>query len=308
MNKLLKFNRLIALGCSFAISCIQFVYAKDSTLKANFDLESGVEYDSKLTVVELDQLKEEADIALKFAAKAKFNWQATQKLTVKGGYTYSNKDYKMYDEFDLIIHQLSAEANYDFSVIKLGALHYLSKAELAGEDFLNLNQSSLFLSKLMDNKHYLRFSINFTDKKLDDFSSRNSIGKGYSADYFLFENQAKSFFSISIHTDKQSADSTQFNYYEQGINTKMSHQFDRFSLPQKIQLSVSYWHRDYTEITPLIGRKRDDKKQGAELSWFINLNEYITLHNKLEYADYHSNLNTADYHEYLASIQVKAAF
>ncbi len=277
-------------------------------IQTEFSLETGLEYDSKLTIVELDQLKDESDTAVKLAAKAKLNWQPTDKLAGKVSYSYSDKAYQTYDEFDLSIQQLSGELGYDFSVAKLGAYYVLADAELADKSFLSLEQTSVFASKLINNRHYLRAAVNFSEKELDDFAGRNSDGTGYSLDYFLFLNQAKSYWSAGVWKDEQDAQLNEFDYQENGLKGAFSHGFSAVGFEQNLQLGIHYLTRDYQYVTPLIGETRNDSRRILKASWKINFNDYLGLKTQLEQASYQSNLASADYNEQLASVHLIATF
>ena len=119
---------------------------------AEFELSTGLEQDSNLHVVELDKTSNESDIALLLNAKANGSWKPTEKLSVSGGYSYSAKKYREQDEFNLAIHQLSADVNYEFDLATMGASHYYAKAILDTNGFLDLHQTSLFIAKLINNQ------------------------------------------------------------------------------------------------------------------------------------------------------------
>lgn len=293
---------------SLAISLLSFDGFSSESIHTNFSLSSGLEYDSQLSVIELDQLTEQSDTAVKFKGKANLNWQASPSVQVKAGYAYSTKQYQKYDEFDLTINQISADVSKNLSHFKLGTQYFLADADLADKSFLKLQQASLYGSKLINNRYFFRLATHFKHKSFAQVSQRDANAIGASADGFIFFNQAKSFVSMSLSTDSQSANDKTFDYDEFRLQNQYSHQYQVWGLTQKIQLALSYLERDYQHVTPSIAQKRFDIRQSAHLLWQLNLNSIFSLHTKLEYADYQSNIASADYTEQLASVSLKAGF
>jgi hypothetical protein len=276
---------------------------------AEFELSTGVEQDSNLNVVELDKTSNESDLALLLNAKANGSWRPAEKLTVSGGYSYSAKKYREQDEFDLAIHQLSTDANYEFDAVTLGASHHYAKAILAAEDFLDLHQTSLYIAKLINNRFYLRAAANLQDKSFtQDLSDRNAKNRGANADAFVFFNQGKSFVSLGVSSEKENAKASEFDYSGHSVKARASHKFMLGSKDQKVQLGYRYLERDYAGITAAINAERYDKAQVADASWEVSLSKNLSLEAKAETGKYTSNLASADYQDNRVSLQVKFRF
>src|SRR6478609_7941712 len=114
--------RLMSLSfMSFAL-CVHSLTAVAA--KVDFEVSAGAEQDSNLNVVELDKNAHESDTALLLNAKADASWKPTEKLNLSGGYAFTSKTYQNNSEFDLAIHQLYADANYDFTYVTGGASHH----------------------------------------------------------------------------------------------------------------------------------------------------------------------------------------
>lgn len=301
MNTQIKFY-------SLAISLLSFNAFSEQAVKTDFSLSSGLEYDSQLSVVELDRLTEQSDTALILKGKANLSWQASPDVTVKAGYGYSSKSYQEYDEFDLTINQLSADVNKKLSHFTLGANYFYADADLADKSFLKLQQASFYGSKLINNRYFFRVASNFKHKAFAQFSQRDANNIGGSVDSFIFFNQAKSFVSFNLSIDSQSANDKVFDYQEFSLQNQYSHQYQAWGLKQKVQLKLNYLERDYQHLTPSLAQKRFDVRQSAQLLWQLDLNSTFTVNTQLEYADYQSNLASADYVEHLASLSLKAGF
>lgn len=273
-----------------------------------FELSTGLEQDSNLNVVELDKASSESDIALLLNAKANGCWKPNEKLSVSGGYSYSAKTYREQEEFNLQIHQLSADMNYAFDLATVGANHYYAKAILDTKGFLDLHQTSLYIAKLINNQFYLRVAANLQDKNFDDLSNRNASNRGASADAFVFFNLGRSFASLGVASERENAKARQFDYTGNGVKVRVSHQFMIGKKEQKVQLGYRYLQRDYSGVTQEINAERYDKAGVLDASWDVSLSKNVVLEARVESGKYSSNLPSADYQDNRVSVQVKWKF
>ena len=74
----------------FAIGLLMTGTAQADKAKTQFDaeLEAGLEYDSRLSVEQLDRSRDRSDQAHLLKGKLDGQWGATEDLTLKGGYSY----------------------------------------------------------------------------------------------------------------------------------------------------------------------------------------------------------------------------
>lgn len=274
----------------------------------DFEVSAGVEQDSNLNVVELDKKSDQSDTAALLNAKVDAAWKPKEKLNLSAGYAYTSKTYQDNSEFDLAIHQLYADVNYEFSLLTAGASHHFAKAQLDGKEFLDLHQTSIYISKLINDKIYLRAAVNSQDKDFDSLSDRNAKNTGFAGDVFVFFNQGKTFVNAGVVREKENARAKQFDYKGINYKAKVSHKFTAFDKDNKIQLGWRYTSKDYSGITPELKAERYDSGHVADVSWEVSVTPKIALETKLEHGKYNSNLAAADYSENRASITLKARF
>ena len=301
----------IQLSALLALIFIQTSNAKaeDSTsASADFEVSAGAEQDSNLNVVELDKNSNESDIAALLNAKVDANWKPVEKLSLSGGYAYSSKTYQNNDNYNLAIHQISADANYDFTALTIGGSYHNAKAILDGKSFLDLQQASIYASKLINNKIYLRVAANNQDKHFPSLSERNATNTGFAGDLFIFSNGGNTFVNLGVSNEKENARARQFDYSGINLKAKVSNKFSLWGKENKLQLGYRYLKRDYSGITPEIKAKRNDVGNIAEASWEIAFTPKILLETKLEHGKYQSNLDAADYSEIRVAVLLKAKF
>lgn len=302
MKKLL--SGLLAAGlCSGYLLPAQADRAETKITDAELDL--GVEYDSTLSVEELDVSRNNADTALLMRGKLNGQWGVADNFTVKGGYSYLGRDYRDFSEFDLDIHQLFVDAAYDFSVVTLGASHYYATAALDGSDLLDLNLTSLYASRLFDDRIFVRLAGNFRDKQFDGRPDRDADSKGLDADIYFFFNRAKTFVSVGLSGEDEDARSAEFDYSGITFKTKAQHRFKLMGRDSKLALSWQYTDRDYDNVTPLIADKRNDERSITRFEWEQGLIPHLDVVTMLEYGDYSSNLDAVNYSETVASVALR---
>lgn len=289
-----------------AIFIVSNAYA--STPTANFELGAGAQYDSNLNIVELDKNSHEGDTASILNAKADAQWKATDKFTLSGGYAYSTKLYQNNEEYNLAINQFSADANYDFDVLTLGANYNVAKAELDKKSFLDLTQTSVYISKLIDNRIYLRAATNFQEKSFATISDRNATNAGLAGDAFIFFNEGKTFIALGISNENEDAKAKEFDYKGTTLKTKLSNKLSLWEKDNKIQFGLRYFTHDYSGITPEINKERYDSGHIADIEWELAFTPHISMLTKVEVSKYDSNLAAANYSDTSTSITLKARF
>ena len=300
LNKVIPFTfTSLALFCS-AINAI--------AASTDFEVSAGAEQDSNLNVVELDKNSNESDLAKVLNAKLDANWKPAEKLSVSGGYAYSTKLYQKNDSFNLAIHQLSADANYDFNLLTAGASYHYADALLDGKNFLDLRQTSFYVSKLINDKIYLRAATNIQNKKFSSLGERDARNTGFSGDVFVFYNAGRTFVSVGVANEDENANAKQFDYKGINFRSKLSHKFSVGDKENKVQVGWRYTKRDYSGITPEIKAERYDTGHVADAEWEINFTSKLSLVTKVERGNYNSNLAAADYSETRTSILLKARF
>lgn len=275
---------------------------------AKFEFETGAEYDSNLSVIELDQHSSEGDWSVLAKANMNGQWQATDNVKLKGGLGYNSKTYQDYSEFDLIIKQAFVDASYDFQPLTLGISFHHADAELDNQDFLTLQQHSVYVSRLINQRIFLRAAINDQDKNFPDNAGRNADNQGFAGDAFFFFNQGKTFFTFGATNEKENARTHEFDYDAINFRSSISHQFSLWNKNSRLQLGWRFDNRDYSTITEPLDAKRQDERRVTTLEWELEANSWLSLIGKVESGNYDSNLASADYSETISSVTLKAQF
>ncbi len=299
-------RRTVSLAPGLAFASLAFcLQAAESDFKLDAELDLGMEYDSNLTVEELDRSTSTSDTALLLRGKLDGQWQASDKLSLRGGYSYLSRNYRDHSEFDLAIHQLYGDLSYEFEPATLGASHHYARARLDGSDLLDLHQTSLYASRLFDQRIFLRLAADFRDKQFDDRDARDAQSEGLSSDVYVFFNRARTYVSAGISGESEDAKGAEFDYDGWTLKSKVSHKFPLAEKTTQLSLAYRFEDRQYDHLHPLIGNERDDTRHTAKLEWEVGLNDHVAVISSLEYRDFHSNLESVDYTKNLASLALR---
>lgn len=296
-------------ACGLLVAMFLISASSQATTPAtHIELETGAEYDSNLSVIELDKNSAAGDWSAVANARLHSQWQATGKTKLKGGLSYNSKTYQDYREFDLTIKQAFIDASYDFQPLTLGASYHYADAELDDQDFLTLHQRSIYISRLIKPTFFLRAALNDQDKDFPISGTRNADNQSLAGDAFFFFNQGKTFFTLGLTGEKENAGANEFDYDGVNFRTSLNHQFSLGNTKNRLQLGYRYDQRNYSAVTAAIEAKRADERRITTLEWQVETTKWLSLVGKVERGNYDSNLAAANYSETVSSLMLKASF
>lgn len=281
---------------------------KGDSFHSDIELKMGVEQNSNLNIVELDQSAHTSDLAVILGAQANGKWQASEKLSVSGSYSYSDKSYQHESAYDLSLHQFAADTSYAADWLTLGlGLHYVD-ANLDNKDFLTLQQASVYAAKLIHNRLYLRSAINSQDKYFSGRNERNGKNLAWISDGFLFFNKGKSFIALGVGVEDETTRALQFDFQGNSLRLTASHQFPLWGKSHKVNLGWRHAKRDYKAINAELDARRSDSINGVDLAWELGITQTIFATTKIAYNRYNSNFASADFAETRTSFTLSARF
>ncbi len=281
--------------------------------KFEAELAMGAEYVDNLSVVQLDQVSDEGDVATVIRAGLSADMKLGNKANFSLGYRFNVSDFQNLDVYDQTTQTLSAEFSYKLDDFTPGISHHYANARLDGEDFLNLNRTSIYAGKLFDNGFYLRPSLTQKIKTFTLNEDRDSSAYELGADGYWFFNNQRSFLSLGVFAEMEDAESVAFDNRALLLRTRVSTKFEGFGLPQQLQLSWRYTQRvyepgslDFTDQR--VGDERRDQRHNIEAQWRVDLNPRWQLQSSVAKGLFQSNLDSADYDETRYSLMVNARF
>jgi hypothetical protein len=277
--------------------------AKVSSSELSAEVRAGLEYDSNVSVEEVDQSSGQSDYAAVFDGQLKYKSPLTQESKVSLGYDFSQS---LYDEFSVVdrqTHMLSAGFSSDLEKVDLGANYRYIYSRLDGDKFLTMHQVSPYLSAFLTREWFWRGAYRFSDKKIDQNPGRDATYHSGELDVYYFVNGLRSYFNLGYRYKDEEAETSQFDYTGHRLKLRYVQRFDFFTRQAKATLALRYEDRDYSSLTPGIGEKREDERYRADAELEIPLGKQAAISIYYRYNDNQSNLPSVDYDQYVAGSQ-----
>lgn len=281
---------------------------KREDIELSGSLAMGAEHNNNLSIAELESASGRSDTALTFDGGANLRWTPSPGMTLEGGYNYTMSRYQDIDSYDLDLHLLFADLSRELGSYTIGGNYYRAMAKLGGDDFLDLDQYSLYAGKLFGEQWYLRAALNFSEKDFDSFNQRDADNDGFSMDLYHFFNQGRSNLMFGYAREHEDTRGPSFDYDADTLRLRLNHRMTLASHTATLQLGYRYQDRDYASITPSIGMPRDDNQRVADASIEVELVEALSLVSRIEHGDYRSRLPSADFTDRRVSFQLKYSF
>ena len=275
-----------------------------NTSPFSFELGAGLDYDSNITVVEIDTTSGQSDVAATLEAAASFDTELGSATDLRIGYSFSENFHQEFSEFDIQTHLITADLIHDFGNFEAGIAYRFADASLDGDGFLSLGQVSPYLSVYFNDQLMVRAEYLYSDKSFDNRSERDSDVNRIGADLYYFFDGVRSYFVLGYRHEEEDAKAAQFDFSSNSMRIRYFYRFSLGSLTARLRLSGDYEDRRYDAVTPSIGKKRDDSRLnlGAELEF--PLSESLSLEIGYVYNDNSSRLPVADYDQNLLSAQL----
>ena len=263
------------------------------------ELGVGVEYDSNVSVEEVDISSNKGDYALTldagFGLKQELPGDADLALT----YDFSQSEYDTYSQVDRQTHMLGMDVAINFEGMDPGVSVYYINSRLDGSQFLELYRLSPYVSGFISKKWFARGAYVYSDKTVNDREGRDATSNAGEADLYFFFRGLRTYFNIGYRLRDEDAKADQYDYLSNGVKLRFIQRFELFSRLTKLELAWRYEDRDYSSDTPSINKKRHDQRNRLRLDFQIPVFNRGAVQFFAGYADYDSNYPPAAYDQTL---------
>ncbi|NND81888.1 MAG: DUF560 domain-containing protein [Gammaproteobacteria bacterium] len=265
-----------------------------STSSFGADVAVGVQWDSNVSIEELETDSGADDVLAELSANLKYKTKLGEN-NLSVFYSASNSLHDVFGEFDLLTQIASADLSRKFGSLTAGANARYIDAKLDSSGLLAFSQGGLYVSSLINRELFVRSEFLYTDKSFDELTGRSATTHGISTDAYLFQRGGKQYWMIGLRFENEDAFADQFDRTTKTLSARFQRKFEWLGKPARARVSARAQLRDYDSITPSIGQPRDDERlrAGAQFEMGLVGNTYVQL--DLTYADNKSNLPSADY-------------
>jgi hypothetical protein len=309
-------------------------FASES-LTASGSITAEREYDSSVSLDQVDDISRESDYASKLKWALGGKWQVNDNLQLSTSYKGRKRVYDQFSEYDLEQHQLALSSKFTYSGIGYSYRYDGVTAQVDGEDFLNFNQSTVAVDKLFDSRFFLRGFVSKNTKDFMQLEERNASATIVGLDSLVFYNQGKSHLSFNISMENETAQEKLFDNKTGNVSMAYQHKFTEALLPTTWTSTVRYGRKRYDSfITSTVvaeeeeeegfpidlqpndmadNESQTDETRVDERTQFttrldIELNDWLGLMVEASYINNDSNHAPVDYSERLMSVGISASF
>ena len=297
---------------TFAISLMTLLhvdaYAGERSVDFGFEASAGVETDSNVGIVEIDDTSGEADRASVLTAGFNLAVPVGKPLTLRLGYDYSGTSYQEFSEFDLDLHHALAEITFSNRHIDAALSADRYEGVLDGEQYLSFEQFSPSLAKLIGSRVYLRAAYIASTKDYDLLSTRNADGVAARLDTYLLLNGMDHFLSLGLQQGNEDAVDDQLDFDTWQASVAWGYRLRLPLMQLNLKAQLRYEQRDYANVTEAIGMRRDDTRLRTSLVAAIPFNDHLQLTGSVERSDNDSNLESAVIEKTVYGIGLKLTF
>jgi hypothetical protein len=263
---------------------------------------AGLEYDDNLSVPELDVSSGQSDMAAVFDLSVGYKVPGLSDYEVEAGYDFYQSLYQDYSEFNLQNHSLHVSGSRGFNDLDVGMAYRFTYSRLDDEDFLQIHHLQPNLGYSVQPNWYLTLAYSFQDKDFADFSRRDGDQHALLLDNYVVFNGNKSYARFGYRYEDEDTDGAEFDYTGHYLNLGLSTPWKLSSQHGKLELGYQYYTRDYSNITPSIGKKRDDDRHTFNIKGILDLPSNFFASLSYEHIDASSNLPSADFDENIVTL------
>ncbi len=295
--------RFTALLFGFASTFCVADEAEPKTPATSYSAEIGIggEYDTNVTIDELDTSIRQGDYALTLDGKVGLRKHFTPDADLRLNYDFSQDMFQEFSELNRQSHILGANLGVKMQPVDAGLSMFYVNSLLDGRGFLELYRISPSLSGFINRKVFSRAAFVFADKRIEDRSERDAQTHTGELDLYYFARGLRSYFNFGYRFKTEDANLERLDYQAHAAKLRYIRRIDLGSKVLKLELAYRYEERDYSGITPGIGGGEGDERRDERHRWLADIEYPLTSNSALQvyagYSDYKSNFEVSDYEQ-----------
>jgi len=293
-----------------AMTMLLLAFAFTTPLLAKSDdfslvIKVGEEYNSNLTIEELDIESNESGILTNLELFADYKFEINSDNRLMLGYEFNQSLHDDLSEFDTQNHGFTIGYELDIYSHMFTTDYIYYDTQLDGDDLLDITFISPAFSYFLSDTTLIRFAYNYIDKQFDYLIERSAENNGGEISMYIFSDDAQSYFRWALATESEDAifEELDFSSFKGTLSLKSMAKW--LSDEAVFKASISYADREYDSITQEINAIRTETRTQFKSSLSYPFNESINFILSYEYSDRSSNLPVADYDENRVLISVE---
>ncbi|MEQ8516323.1 MAG: surface lipoprotein assembly modifier [Chromatocurvus sp.] len=266
---------------------------------------AGREYDSNVSVSEVDASSGESDYAWTLDLGVGVNQSLGQKTDLALNYDFSQSQYDEFPFVDRQTHIVGANLSTDLTSTKAGLSAYYINSRLDGDPFLEYLRLSPSLSGFLSKRWFARGAYVYAERTISDRNDRDADTHSLEGDLYYFHRGLRSYFNIGYRYRDENTVLDALDFTSHGIKLRYIRRFNVLGTQAKGEISWRYEERRYLSPDPVIEAKRSDDRGRFKLDLEVPLGERATLQWYYSYGDFASNLPRADFTQTIVGTRVE---
>lgn len=288
-------------GTTWAENADSFDYKRTWSAKAG----AGREYDSNVSVSEVDASSGERDYAWTVDLGLGVNQSLGEKTDLSLNYDFSQSLYDDYSFVDRQTHIVGANLSTDLTRTKAGLSAYYINSRLDGDPFLEYLRLSPSLSGFISKRWFARSAYVYAERSIDRRSDRDAETHSLEGDVYYFHRGLRSYFNFGYRYRDENTVLDALDFRSHGIKLRYIRRFTIGSTQAKGEISWRYEERRYLSPDPIIADKRSDDRGRLKLDLEVPVGNRATLKWYYSYGDFASNLPRADFTQTIVGTRVE---
>lgn len=281
---------------------------KESKKPWSVSMSTGVEYDDNVSVSLQDLATGLDDFANIFEFSGSYKILEGSKFEMQAGYDFFQSLYHDLSEFDLQSHVFSLGGSRKFEKFDVDVNTSYNRSTLGGEDFLQTYSAAPQIGFFPTERWFALIGYSYENFEFFKDPARDGGNHSLGMDHFIFFMEGKSYLLFSYRVESKNTRADEFTYVGHYGTLGIKVPLPLWNEKGAINLSYRYFYKDYSEITPSLGRERRDLRHTIGVKLTQPLSKCLTLNLNYEFIDSVSNLRQIDFTENIASLALSVSF
>ncbi|MEO0438712.1 MAG: hypothetical protein AAF098_17590 [Pseudomonadota bacterium] len=281
-----------------------------STYKTAWSGELGIggEYDTNVTVSEVDLSSGESDYAFTSDFELGAKRQITESLKASASYSINQSRYREFSRVDRLTQIAGVNIEKGLGSASSGLSVYYIDSKLSGDGFLELLRVSPALSGFLAKRWFLRGAYVFSERTIDDRNERDATTHTAEFDAYYFHRGLRSYVNIGARYRDEDTGAPELDFSGAALKARYIRRFKVLEKQAKFEVAFRYEERDYRSPEPTIDEKRKDDRIRWKLDFELPLTEQISWQAYYSYGDFESNLPRADFVQTIVGSRLQFAW
>ena len=281
--------------------------AKDSTRQREWslDLGAGLEYDTNVTVDEVDLSSGQDDSASVLDLGLGVKQPIGEKSTFSLNYNLSQSSYRTYSRVDRRTQIIGSDFSRNLGRGNAGVSAYYIDAQLDGQSFLEYLRLSPSVSGFLARKWFARTAYVYSERRIQDREQRNADTQVGEVDVYYFHRGLRSYINVGYRYRDENAIAPELDFSSHLLKLRYIRRIDIGKKRVKAEMALRFEQRDYRSAEPTIDEPRDDTRLRLKTDLEIPLTTRLSWHAYASYGDYQSNLPRADFTQIIVGTRLE---